>query len=220
MAADFHHHLAQHVHLRRDAKAGRFAGGHAALFALRCAVGGGDGDVAVEVRRGEKKFRWRALREMGDGGAFGERKTSGSSSQKIDRMSRRNLIFARAIFPSLVTLFAAACFAAEFAATGPTKETKLDAARFHGAVKVTFDLQPTTMSFDLPWHFCSVAENGLKFAHVAAETYDPRRWDGKGANASFEPGMDKEGRFARVWIEHQSPARIVVRVRYALNNSD
>ena len=110
--------------------------------------------------------------------------------------------------------------AAEFAATGPTKETKLDPAKFLGAVKVTFDLSPTTMSFDLPWHFCSVAENGLKFAYFAAETYDPRKWDGKGANASFEPGMDKEGRFARVWIEHQSAARIVVRVQYALNNSD
>lgn len=42
---------------------------------------------------------------------------------------------------------------------------------------------------------------------------------GTGADASFEPAMDKEGRFARVWIEHQSAARIVVRVRYALNNS-
>lgn len=109
--------------------------------------------------------------------------------------------------------------AAEFAATEPAKEIKLDPAKFLGAVKVTFDLQPTPMSFDLTWHFCSVAENGLKFAYFAAETYDPRRWDGSGANASFEPGMDKEGRFARVWLEHQSAARIVVRVRYALNNS-
>ncbi len=31
--------------------------------------------------------------------------------------------------------------------------------------------------------------------------------------------MDKEGRYARVWIEHQSAAPIVVRVRYALMNS-
>ena len=110
--------------------------------------------------------------------------------------------------------------AEEFAATGPTREPQLPPEKFLGAVKVTFEQQPTTMSFDLPWHFCSVAENGLKFAHFAAETYDPRRWDGKGANASFEPGMDQEGRFARVWIEHQSAARIVVRARYALNNSN
>ena len=95
--------------------------------------------------------------------------------------------------------------AAEFAATGPAKETKLDPAKFLGAVKVTFDLQPTTMSFDLPWHFCSVAENGLKFAYFAAETYDPRRWDGSGANASFEPGMDKEGRFAQLTAGFGAP---------------
>lgn len=75
------------------------------------------------------------------------------------------------------------------------------------------------MSFDLPWHFCAVSENGIKFAHFAAETYDPREWDGTGADASFEAGMDKKGRYARVWIEHQSAARIVVRVRYALTNS-
>ena len=109
--------------------------------------------------------------------------------------------------------------AAEFAATGPEKLTKLPPDKFLGAVKVTFDLLPTTMSFDLPWHFCAVAENGLKFAYFAAETYDPREWDGKGADASFEAGMDKAGRYSRVWIEHQSPARIVVRVRYALTNS-
>lgn len=76
------------------------------------------------------------------------------------------------------------------------------------------------MSFDLPWHCCAVSENGLKFAHFAAETYDPRAWAGPGADASFEAGMEKEGRYVRVWIEHQSAARIVVRVRYALNNSE
>lgn len=121
----------------------------------------------------------------------------------------------------MIIMLAASCclHAAEFAATGPTKETKLPIDKFLGAVKVSFDLHPHTMSFDLPWHFCSVAENGLKFAHFAAETYDPRKWDGKGADASFEAGMDREGRYARVWIEHQSAARIVVRVQYALTNS-
>ena len=126
---------------------------------------------------------------------------------------------------SLFTIFTAlllpltALHAAEFSAAGPKKETQLPPECFVGAVRVTFDLLPTTMSFDLPWHFCAVAENGIKFAHFAAETYDPRRWDGKGADASFEAGMDKEGRYSRVWIEHQSAARIVVRVRYALTNS-
>ncbi|MBL8856094.1 MAG: hypothetical protein JNK57_19170 [Planctomycetaceae bacterium] len=107
----------------------------------------------------------------------------------------------------------------DFAAQGPVSEKRLPSTELTGAVTVSFDLVPTTMSFDLPWHFCTVSENGIKVAHFAAETYDPRRWDGKGADASFEAGMDKEGRFARVWIEHQSPARIVVRVRYALVNS-
>lgn len=106
-----------------------------------------------------------------------------------------------------------------FSARGPTKETRLNPDQLLGAVKVTFDLQPTSMSFDLPWHFCAVAENGIKFAHFAAETYDPRKWNGAGADASFEAGMDRDARYARVWIEHQSDARIVVRVRYALTNS-
>ena len=116
-------------------------------------------------------------------------------------------------------LAATGLYAADFAATGPTKETPLPPEKHLGAVKVTFDLLPTTMSFDLPWHFCSVTENGIKVAHFAAETYDPRNWGATSADASFEAGMDKEGRYARVWIEHQSAARIVVRVRYALTNS-
>lgn len=106
-----------------------------------------------------------------------------------------------------------------FAATGPKNDTRLSAEQLLGAVRVTFDLRPTSMSFDLPWHYCAVSENGIKFAHFAAETYDPRNWDGTGADASFEAGMDEQAKYARAWIEHQSPARIVVRVRYALTNS-
>ena len=41
--------------------------------------------------------------------------------------------------------------AAECAVTGPVRETKLEPAQFLGAVKVTFDLLPTTISFDLSW---------------------------------------------------------------------
>lgn len=107
----------------------------------------------------------------------------------------------------------------QFEAIGPLREQRLPKKELLGAVQVTFDLLPTSMSFDLPWHYCAVSENGIKVAHFAAETYDPRNWDGQGADASFEAGMDKEARFARVWIEHQSDARIVVRVRYALTNS-
>ncbi len=118
-----------------------------------------------------------------------------------------------------VLLMPASVAAQGFDAQGPTEVRRLEPREFSGAVRVSFELKPISMSFDLPWHFCSVAENGLKFAHFAAETYDPRRWDGRGADASFEPGMDKEGRFVRIWIEHKSAARIIVRIQYALNNS-
>ena len=64
-----------------------------------------------------------------------------------------------------------------------------------------------------------VAENGIKVSYFAAETYDPRNFGGTGGAASFEPGMDRQGRYVRAWIEHQSDARIVVRIRYALANN-
>jgi len=107
----------------------------------------------------------------------------------------------------------------KFAATGPAQPMKLAPDQFKGAVKVTFDLQPTSMSFDLPWNYCMVTENGLKLSNLAAETYDPREFHATGGAASFEPGMDREGRYVRAWIEHQSDARIVVRIRYALANN-
>lgn len=105
-----------------------------------------------------------------------------------------------------------------FRAEGPTEPVKLP-PRQAGAVTVTFDLLPTTMSFDLPWTYFIVMPDGTKFCNFAAETYDPRNFDGKAGAASFEPGMDKEGRYVRAWIEHQSDARIVVHVRYALANN-
>jgi hypothetical protein len=123
------------------------------------------------------------------------------------------------IFCILISVNLNQAQAQKFEAFGPTYPLKKQPAGV-GAVKVSFDMLPTTMSFDLPWHYCMVSENGIKFAYFAAETYDPRDWEGTGASASFEPGMDKEGRYARVWIEYASAARIVVRVRYALNNEE
>ncbi|MHC4456721.1 MAG: hypothetical protein ACYS0I_06440, partial [Planctomycetota bacterium] len=104
----------------------------------------------------------------------------------------------------------------KFEAKGPTQPVKLERSQLKGAVQVSFDLLPTSMTFDLPWNYCMVAENGIKVSYFAAETYDPRDFDGTGGAASFEPGMDREGRYVRAWIEHQSDARIVVRIRYAL----
>jgi len=110
---------------------------------------------------------------------------------------------------------------APFAATGPTQPTPLGPALSNllGAVKVTFDQLPTSMSFDLPWHYSRVTENGIKCAEFAMETYDDRAWVGTGANASFEVGMDQTNKYERIWIEQQTPARIVVRIYYALCNS-
>jgi hypothetical protein len=62
----------------------------------------------------------------------------------------------------------------KFEAKGPTQPVKLDRSQLKGAVQVSFDLQPTSMTFDLPWNYCMVAENGLKVSYFAAETYDPR----------------------------------------------
>jgi hypothetical protein len=107
----------------------------------------------------------------------------------------------------------------KFEAKGPTQPVKLERSQLKGAVQVSFDLLPTSMSFDLPWNYCMVAENGIKLSYFAAETYDPRDFDGTGGAASFEPGMDREGRYVRAWIEQQSDARIVVRIRYALANN-
>lgn len=87
-------------------------------------------------------------------------------------------------------------------------------------VKVLFDLLPTKMSFDVPWNYCMVAENRIKFAFSAPETYDPRNWDpDQPFLTSWEVGMDDQSRYLRIWVEHASDARIVVRIRYALCNS-
>jgi hypothetical protein len=107
----------------------------------------------------------------------------------------------------------------KFEAKGPTSPINIDPDKFRGAIQVSFDMLPTTMSFDLPWTYAMVNQKGVRFSTLAAETYDPRDFDGTGGLASFEPGMDREGRYVRAWIEHQSDARIVVRIRYALANN-
>ncbi|WP_309666658.1 hypothetical protein [Tabrizicola sp.] len=124
----------------------------------------------------------------------------------------RNLILGLVFLPLAATAEPA------FRATGPTEPTRLSPDAFLGAGTVTFADRPWSLSFDLPWQYCAVTENGIKVCDFAAETYDPRTWDKSGAGASFEPGMDKEGRYVRAWVDHASPARIVVGLQYALNN--
>ena len=105
-----------------------------------------------------------------------------------------------------------------FEATGPTEPVRLDPAEYGGrkkpAVTVTFDLLPTSMRFHLPSFPCMVTENNIRYSNFWAETYEPRIGGG-----SFEPLFDRRHRYARMWIERQSDARIVVRVRGALCNT-
>jgi hypothetical protein len=105
-----------------------------------------------------------------------------------------------------------------FEVIGPTKPVRLEPAEFgerkKAAVEVTFDLLPTSMRFHLPSFPCMVTENNIRYSNFWAETYEPRIGGG-----SFEPLFDRRNRYSRMWIEHQSDARIVVRVRGGLCNT-
>ena len=82
------------------------------------------------------------------------------------------------------------------------------------AVEVHFDLVPTMMRFSMPCYPCMVTENGIHYSNGWTETYDPE------ASSSCEVLWDNEARYARMWIESQNPARIVVRWRAALADPD
>ena len=82
------------------------------------------------------------------------------------------------------------------------------------AVEVHFDLVPTMMRFSMPCYPCMVTENDIHYSNGWTETYDPK------ASSSCEVLWDRQSRYARMWIESQNPARIVVRVRAALCDPD
>ena len=77
------------------------------------------------------------------------------------------------------------------------------------AVEVHFDLVPTKMRFSMPCYPCMVTENDIHYSNGWTETYDPK------ASSSCEILWDQEAKYARMWVESQNPARIVVRVRAA-----
>jgi hypothetical protein len=106
--------------------------------------------------------------------------------------------------------------AGEFKAVGPREPVKM--GRGEIAVTVTFDMLPTSLQFRLPAFPSMVTENGIVYSNFWAETYDPRDWRAEGGLASFEPLMDRQNRYARMWVERESDARILVRVRGALCN--
>ena len=82
------------------------------------------------------------------------------------------------------------------------------------AVEVFFKNRPFKMRFSMPCYPCMVTENNIHFSNGWTETYDPR------ASNSCEVLWDKEAEYARMWIQSQNPARIVVRVRAALVDTE
>jgi hypothetical protein len=82
------------------------------------------------------------------------------------------------------------------------------------AVEVYFDMVPTKMRFSMPCYPCMVTENNIHYSNGWTETYDPA------ASSSCEVLWDSDARYARMWIESQSPARIVVRACAALSDPD
>ena len=84
-----------------------------------------------------------------------------------------------------------------------------------GVVEVHFDMLPTSMRFNAPAYPCLVTVNDIQYSNGFAETYDPRL-DPDAVETSFEPAFDDFNQYARMWIECQHDARIIVRVRGAL----
>ncbi len=82
------------------------------------------------------------------------------------------------------------------------------------AVEVFFESTEAMMRFSMPCYPCLVSENNIHYSNGWTETYDPK------ASSSCEILWDKEAKYARMWIESQNPARIVVRVRAALAYPD
>jgi hypothetical protein len=99
--------------------------------------------------------------------------------------------------------------AQQFEATGNTNPDQV------GDVRVSFDLVPYTMHFALPAYNWLVTPNDIRSYNGWAETYDADVGGG-----SFEPPMDNNNAYSRMWIESENPARITVRWKAALCNAD
>ena len=78
------------------------------------------------------------------------------------------------------------------------------------ACEVHFNRVPTKMRFSMPCYPCMVTENNIHYSSGWTETYDPE------ASSSCEILWDREARTARMWVESQNPARIIVRFRAAI----
>lgn len=99
----------------------------------------------------------------------------------------------------------------EFKATGntdPNDRMKKDSKEY---ITVTFEDLPTRLMFLPPASAIMATENNIHYLNGWAETYDVFKDGG-----SFEPNMDGDNKHARMWIESQNDARVVVRWRAAL----
>ncbi len=119
---------------------------------------------------------------------------------------------------ALVILFASgALFAQEqsaFKAVGQTQPVLMKPHQ-QAVVTVSFNKLPTSLRFNAPSYVCMVSENDIQYCNGFAETYDPRQLP-NAVETSFEPAFDDDNKYARIWIESQNAARIVVRCRGAL----
>jgi hypothetical protein len=100
-----------------------------------------------------------------------------------------------------------------FSASGLDSPDKPDKGRT--AAVVTFDGKPYTMVFKLPWVAGYVTGDGVACLQGYSETFDRKNCTG-----CAEICQDTQSRYARMWIAHKSPARIVVRTRGALCDRD
>jgi hypothetical protein len=122
--------------------------------------------------------------------------------------------FALSVLAAALASVAAAEKSKTFSAQGSAAPVRIEPHQ-QKVVEVKFDLLPTSMRFNAPSYPCLVTENAIQYSNGFAETYDPLLApDAK--ETSFEPGFDDTNQYARMWIESQNDARIVVRVRGAL----
>ena len=108
--------------------------------------------------------------------------------------------------------------AAQFQATGyDNPDIQPPPGEFKEAVKVTFDMLPTSIDFLLP-AYPSLTQEGIHLTGAYVETYDPARTPDDVAlwQLSFEVAMDVSNKYSRMWYESQSPARVTVRWRAPL----
>jgi len=137
------------------------------------------------------------------------------NSRFLDRRVIMKRLSFRGLYLVLLIGFVNEAFSTrKFEALGPTEPVKPEPMET-GVVEVFFDLLPTSMRFNMPSYPCMVTENNIQYSNCYTETYEPRIRGG-----SFEVNMDRRNTYARMWIESQNDARIVVRARGALSDRD